>query len=161
LHPERAPGPAVTPAWVSTRKAEARATLEAMLKWARTLKDLPTTDMAYGEYAARKATRLADELRAYNASVISSRKEMRSVLDSTTTIPLYRNEQRSREVWIGGFVPKWGKAGKRTENYTVSVQYGSRTDETWHEEERTIETLGSGTTVPGPWRNVRTWTASK
>ena len=69
-----------------------------------------------------------------------------------------RNEVRSKKVWIGGFVPKWGNAGKKTVQYTVQVHAGNTVTKFMRLEKRVVETLGSGKVVAGDWRTVREWT---
>ena len=69
-----------------------------------------------------------------------------------------RPEVRSKKVWIGGFVPKWGNACKKTVQYTVQVHAGNTVTKFMRLEKRVVETLGSGKVVARDWTTVREWT---
>ena len=75
-----------------------------------------------------------------------------------TVVPIMRTEIRSKQVWKGGFVPKWGKMGKKTIQYAVQVHAGNTVTKFMRLEKRLVKTLGSGQIVNENWVKVREWT---
>ena len=75
-----------------------------------------------------------------------------------TVVPIMRTEMRSKKVWRGGMVPKWGNAGKKTIQYPVQVHAGNTVTKFMREEKRLVKTLGSGQIVNENWTKVREWT---
>ena len=75
-----------------------------------------------------------------------------------TKVPIIKTEMRSKKVWIGGIVPKWGNMGKTTIQYPVEVHAGNTVTKFMRLEKRVVQTLGSGQVVAGDWTKVREWT---
>ena len=75
-----------------------------------------------------------------------------------TEVPIMRAETRSKRVWKGGMVPKWGNAGKKTIHYQVDVHAGNTVTKFMRLEKRVVKTLGSGQVVAGDWAKVHKWT---
>ena len=75
-----------------------------------------------------------------------------------TVVPIMRTEMRSKRVWIGGIVPKWGNACKKTVHYPVQVHAGNTVTKFMRLEKRLVKTLGSGQIVNENWTKVREWT---
>ena len=75
-----------------------------------------------------------------------------------TVVPIMRTETRSKKVWKGGLVPKWGNMGKTTIQYPVQVHAGNTVTKFMRLEKREVKTLGSGQMVAGDWVKVREWT---
>ena len=98
-----------------------------------------------------------EQRRVYEASVIRRETERQTREVSRKTFPLFREEQTSREVWIGGWVPKWGSMGRRKTYYTEKVHYADRVDVTMVEEARVKLTYGSGAVTYGNWNELRRW----
>ena len=69
-----------------------------------------------------------------------------------------RTEMRTKKVWIGGIVPKWGDACKTTIQYPVQVHAGNSVTKFMRLEKRVVKTLGSGQVVAGDWVKAREWT---
>ena len=75
-----------------------------------------------------------------------------------TEVPIMRTEIRSKKVWIGGIVPKWGNMDKKTIQYPVQVHAGNTVTKFMRLEKRLVKTLGSGQIVNENWTKVREWT---
>ena len=75
-----------------------------------------------------------------------------------TVDPIMRTEIRTKKVWIGGIVPKWGNMGKTKVQYPVQVHAGNTVTKFMREEKRLVKTLGSGQIVNENWVTAREWT---
>lgn len=159
-HPEKLAEIGVGEAKIAERASKSATALDEMLRWARSKPNLDTSDAVVGEYEQRRKAREAEERRVYEASVISEDIETAINEISRKTTPLYRQEERSKKQWKGGLVPKWGNACKETVHWTENVHYGNRVDIVKREEQRTVQTLGSGKIIHGDWSTLREWTES-
>ena len=149
---------------VDAVRASSELAIDEMIRWAKTLPRMETKDATFGEYElvrkareAKEAAERAEAKRLYDASVVKTETEKTTREVSCTVEPIYQAQQRSREEWKGGMVPKWGEMGKKTVYWTENVHVGNRTTKVMREEERLKQTLGSGTVVIGDWRVVREW----
>ena len=138
--------------------------LDEILRWARSRPAVDTKDAAPGEYEERRRAREAqqkqkeaEEQRMRDNTVVKVETISRIVEYNRTSVPIFQAVQKSREEWIGGMVPKWGKMGKKTVHYTENVHVGNTVTKYMREEKQKIETLGSGRVIYGDWTKVREW----
>ena len=147
---------------IERRVAQRDATLLELLRWARASNPVDTTGATAAEYEQRRLAREAEEKRkeaeekrAYDQKVIKTDIEKRSVEYNRTSVPIFRDETRSRQVWKGGMGKMLGQ--KKTQHWTERVHVGNTVTKFMREEQRKVETLGSGQVIYGEWTTVREW----
>ena len=147
---------------IAKRTTKRDDTLKEVLRWAWGNNPIDTTGATVAEYEQRRLAREAEEKReeaeekrAYDKKVIKTDIEKRTIEYNRTSVPIIRNEQRSRQIW-DGTVGKW-LGQKKTVTWTEQVHVGNTVTIFKREEQRTVETLGSGKVVYGDWTTVREW----
>ncbi|KAL5464129.1 hypothetical protein EMCRGX_G033096 [Ephydatia muelleri] len=147
---------------IERRVAQRDATLLELLRWARASNPVDTTGATAAEYEQRRLAREAEEKRkeaeekrAYDQKVIKTDIEKRSVEYNRTSVPIFRDETRCRKVWNGPLGPPLGL--KKKKHFTERVHVGNTVTRFMREEQRKVETLGSGQVIYGEWTTVREW----
>jgi energy-coupling factor transporter ATP-binding protein EcfA2 len=141
---------------IERRRAASAGALGDMVRWARGQVGMATVDFRYGEYdtarrerEAREAAQAERERREYEASVVKTETEERTIEVSSKTDPIFQAiEHRSGR--------RYGFAGPR-KRWTEQRHVGNRVTKTMRLESRVVSTLGSGQQTYGSWTTVREW----
>jgi energy-coupling factor transporter ATP-binding protein EcfA2 len=167
---------------IERRRAASAGALGDMVRWARGQPGMATVDFRYGEYdtarrerEAREAAQAERERREYEASVVSTETEERTVEVSTTKEAIVQQvtqtvgSDNDAGAVVAGAIgtviggPVFGAAlgslfgGGGPREVTNDRVTGHRVTRRMQMERRVVRTLGSGQRVHGDWEVVRQW----